>query len=763
LGCGREAADCCGERIVRQTQRLAEEFELTGVAGIRRVKVDGSDAFSALMFDLGEGYTLVAKLGETGVVPFPLNTPRLWHLAPLDQQVSSGWLLNGPFRLAPSRAELHGDVAPLFRRLGRVLGEKLALLHRAATADWAGFAATLGLDLEWATPVRFWKRLRDLFRRDLDDPITRELHVDGRGLAALASHAPIVPSGLELPFQQLIRGPDAKNYFAGSLTDTKVLESIKEWPSVTAASGELATEGTAHDLVKLGFQRLQPITMTIILQRELASVQARIEVRDAQRLGSVLSQATIGEHPLAIEYATLRKQVATAIFRDAADVWRPVSHLAILQSRDRAEILRATFAPSERRLSDAYTSEALQFVELARAQSGYSPTPELLQSWAERAQTRSAQTAVLRYLVEIDTGPFQSRILAMPPPWLQPLEQVADGPLTEGWARDDRNRLRALLRNYEPESQPASPVGAPLPVPLSTEQVLEAIWGWWSEIRDDQIENYERMVYPFGYDRPRLGNLDDRQAWFTLFAFAAFQNFGGTQDGQHRTFVEQGLQQGWWYELAQSRPPDDPEVWLSRLESWSSAALPDLSYWRWRRALLDLYTIARWLPQYVRIIELLPRAIREHGNIRLSDAVTPSFSPIWQQAGIDAAPLVRTLGIGLNWLLRECVRLGIYDANAAKCIAPYGWATTRRLRNLLIWRLGAELDDDPSMDGSPAVWRFVKSRVRDYHQGTLVSDLDMPLQLITLRRNWSALERCLLAGGAPTLPLADGEIDHDDS
>src|SRR5258706_35890 len=67
---------------------------------------------------------------------------------------------------------------------------------------------------------------------------------------------------------------------------------------------------------------------------------------------------------------------------------------------------------------------------------------------------------------------------------------------------------------------------------------------------------------------------------------------------------------------------------------------------RWRRALLDLYTIARWLPQYVTIVKLLPRAIQELGRVRLSDALAPSFSPIWQQAGIEAAPLVRTLGIG---------------------------------------------------------------------------------------------------------------------
>jgi hypothetical protein len=105
------------------------------------------------------------------------------------------------------------------------------------------------------------------------------------------------------------------------------------------------------------------------------------------------------------------------------------------------------------------------------------------------------------------------------------------------------------------------------------------------------------------------------------------------------------------------------------------------------------------------------------------------------------------LGIGFNWLLRDCVRLGIYDAEVARLVAPFGWATTWRLRHLLIRRLGARLDKEPSIDKNPAAWRFVGRRVPDRDRRALVSDLDLPLQLITLQRNRSALEECLSAGG----------------
>ncbi|WP_316195985.1 sacsin N-terminal ATP-binding-like domain-containing protein [Bradyrhizobium sp. SZCCHNRI3052] len=748
------------------TQRIGSDSEIWGVDGVRYVKMEGSASFSALRFDLGEGYTLVVKLDETGPLSFPDGAPRLWHVAPLDQKIGSGWLLNGPFPLTPSRAELHGDSETLFRRLGQALGEKLILVHAAAATDWGSFAAALGLAIEDATPVLFWKQLWSLFRLDLDDQIARELHAEGGGLAALAARASVVPSRLRAPFQQLTGASLTRGYLADALKDNELLGSIQNWPTVMAASGEFISEETARDLGKLGFDRLQPITMTAILQREFASVRSRVEVQHARQLGTVLSKSTIVHQPLATEYTSLRRQVSVALFKDVKGDWRPVSELTISQSGDRAEVLRSAFAPPERKLSDDYSGEALQFVELARQESGYSPRPELMQAWAERAHTKSTQVAVLRYLIEIDTGQLQRRILASPPTWLCPLDTIADGPLTIGWNRDDQNKLRAVLRNFEREPQLVTPPDDTPTQRLEPERVLDAIWSWWEQNRIEEIAKYERAVYPSAWERQKLAGWHDRQAWFTLFALAAFQNFGGTQDGQHRKFVEEGLQQGWWAELAQSRPPENPEIWLARLNSWSASTLADITHWRWRRALLDLYTIARWLPEYTRILELLPRVLERHRSVRLSDVFTPSFSPIWQQAGIDAAPLVRTLGIGVNWLLRECIRLGIYQDGAAGLAASYSWATTGRLRALVIRRLGAQLEDRPSMDASVLVSQFIKARVPDKHREYLEKDLDLPLQLVTLKRNWPALERCLALGGIQGVPGVgrwEGDDSEDDS
>ncbi len=750
---------------VLETHSVRAEVPVPGVSNVGCVRVEGPHGFSALRFALGEGYSLTAKVGETGLVPFADSVPRLWQLAPLVERLKSGWLLNGPFRLSPSRAELRGgqEAEMLFRRVARRLGEQFVALHSAAQADWAAFASTLGLS-EDATRELFFKRLWALFRLDLDDERACQLHADGNGLAALAAARPaVVPSGLESPYDRFVCAAERMRQFDGALKDADLRVAIADWPGLTGLGGRFLDADHARDVTRLGFARPLSTTMEDVLRCEQKRVESRVDVDDARRLGAILTKSSIRQLPLQTEQQAILRCLRELHFRDSAGSWRPVSELTFGGTSDRAEELRAAFAPPERLLGKGYTGEALAFIDLAREQSGHSPTPEILRSWAESAQTTRARAAVLRFLVKEDKGDLGDKLRAQPPGWMKPLDEVAEGPLTQGWSQDEKNHLRAILSNFESVAPPSVPASDNPLERSDPETALARLWDWWAEDRNERIADYDRTVYPSShFDRGRLHNPDDREAWFTLFALACFQNFGGAQDGQHRSFLEEGFQQGWWRELAFSSPPeDDAAVWINRMKAWSSAAMPDYSHWRWRRTLLDLYTIARWLPEYVRVIKLLPGPIRTHGVVRLSDVLSPSHSPIWQQAGIEAASLVRPLGIGFNWLLRELVRLEFWDTEARRLVAPYGWSATRRVRNLLN-RLGAGLADEASMDGSRHIWDFVKKFVPERHQALSMADLDLPLQLITRSRNQEAYRSCFLA--VPALAEDDiGESDGDDA
>jgi len=122
---------------------------LLGDDSIDVVLLHGTRRQRALRFNLGDRYGLLLKIDAAGPEAFSEDLRRLWNLAPLEEDLHSGWLLNGPFAVDPGRGRLSGSIASrqdTFRRLGRKLGERLLRLHDLAGGDWTSFAATLDLD-----------------------------------------------------------------------------------------------------------------------------------------------------------------------------------------------------------------------------------------------------------------------------------------------------------------------------------------------------------------------------------------------------------------------------------------------------------------------------------------------------------------------------------------------------------------------------------------------------------------------------------------
>jgi hypothetical protein len=242
-----------------------------------------------------------------------------------------------------------------------------------------------------------------------------------------------------------------------------------------------------------------------------------------------------------------------------------------------------------------------------------------------------------------------------------------------------------------------------------------------------------------------------------MLALGCFHSFGRTQDEQHCSFIEAGWREGWWLELAESRPPVNVQSWLDRLERWSGPEQFDQVFLPWRRTLVDLYTVARWLGEYREIALKLPRIIEDHGVISLNDALRPSYWPPAMRLCIDAAPINRSLGIGMNWMVREMLRQGVYDPDDEDLIAPYCWAPSERVRDLLN-ELGADVGTSANKEVSRPIYEFVRE-----HLGADLArfngDFDLPLQLITRAAYGAALTQCFEA--ANRVPPTFAEADED--
>lgn len=758
--------------VTARAYRARDTRPIDGVAGVQLAVVEGSRPYAALLLDLGAGYTLALKHDETGPTSFQ-DVPCLWWTAPLDAAVRAGWMLNGPFPLSPNRAALASGAdaqAALFAGLGTVLGLRLTALYHAAEEDWPALAAALGLEPTEVPRPKFFARLWDILRSDLDDPVARGLHGPDRGLGVLAAVAPVVPVSEGASSGRGIRGGEAAGVFGGALRDPALRAAVAAWDVLVDRRGRMVTPGTANDLVRLGFSLPPTVTAEGVLWNELEAVDHRVSPAMAARLGAVFTGNALRQAPLQEEGAQLRALATRARFLNRVGAWCSVGDLTVPRPESGSETLRARFAPPERILDETYDSAGREFVLLARAGSGYGPGGETHRAWAELAVTDEAREAVLRFLVTEDVyEDFLASVLRSPPAWMRPLETMVDSPWARSLTPDERNRLRAKLTDYAP-----SPVSTLAPAAVHTDTlqdrpaavVLEAIWDWWGREREELIRGYEARAYPADLRPLALPQassrteLDSRAAWFTFLALACFQGLGGAQAEQHRSFIETAAAQGWWAELSRSPPAADPEVWLARLRDWASDAQPDLAYWRWRRTLIDLYKIARWLPQYAWIAKNLPRAIECAPTrvVSLSDVLAPSFSPVWREAEIEAAPLVRTLGLGANWMVRELARSGFWDARGRSVMAPYGWASTRRVRRLLN-DLGAGLGDEGMMDRSRGIWEFVSTRL-PHRREDLLRDGDLPLQLITLKAHEDSLLR--FRGGSPDADAALMEEDEDE-
>lgn len=737
---------------------------LLGSSTLQVVDLRGTRRHRALRIDLGDNFHLFVGLDEGGPTPLPDTLKRLWNLAPLEEEVGSGWILNGPFAVDPGRGRLSGTIESRdarFRRLGQALGHQLTNLFDLSSSHWPAIATALELDGSPGAQDRFWIRLEALFRDDVHERTAFLLHDEGNGYARLAAECPVTPTGLPDPFPRLIQAKDVVHHLSGALSEPGILDVVSSWPQIALVLARVVSKDTADSLESLGLSGGTPLTLAGLIAGELAN-DPQLGSDVASRFGRVISPETIDAAHQLLERTEIFTALRTALFRASDDTWRPARELTMKDADAREEQLIARFAPASAVLHASYEGAALGLFRVARRETGYGLQALQIAEWARAADTAERRQAALRYVIDgSQRRPFALELRSKPPAWL-PLAGLADNPLLAAWSLEDQNRLKAELLGYNQMTfNVPSPSGPTVSTP-DAGRLFREVDKWWLTSREELSQTYQCQLYPEGFSLSQLQDSDDRQAWFTMFALACFQTLGRTMEGQHRAFIEGGMREGWWLELAHSKPPHNAKAWLDRLERWSGPLLLDQQFMSWRRVFVDLYTFARWLDEYIAIMRKLPRVLEHHGPVSLRDILKPSFSPALAALGRDAAPIDRSLGIGVNWLVRELMRSGVYGSDDLARMAPYSYASSERVRKRLLDPLGYHGIDGADPDESRRIYGFIEKAVgREVVR--FAGDYDLPLQLITRREHHEALLGCFeTAGGVPAEVegfLADDEAD----
>ena len=706
---------------------------LVDVDGVDVVTVQAATVTSrALRFNLGDGYRLLLKVDDVGPCIFSADTPRIWNLAPLAEDLQSGWLLNGPFPVDPGRGRLAGSgelQRSLFGRLGRTLAAHLIELYDVTANDWGRLADALGLSpTEQVARRWFWSRLFEVMRMDFDDSLARCLHAEGGGYRRFAAERPVVPTGLPQPFDELVRATDVTRRVAGALAHECTFESVRDWPTLSALKSRMVNPEGAEALRALGFDGIRRITLCDLLRDEMGT-DKRIDQERGTRLGKVITPDAIEKQPLHQERDSILDVAKHVEFRAQDESWRPVGTLNSKLAGREDEKRQCEFAPENTLLHADYQGAAVEFFKVARRNAGYGPRVRHLLEWARHASDLDRRRAVLRYLVD----GHQWRGLADAvrddrPTWMpqDPRDIPQDLLPTE---RQDESRKTLVIRLGGHEQVEVREPAPPEASPPSAESALREIHDWWTRVGPSERNEYDRRVYPSGFLPAQLQQEDDRAGWFTMFALACFRSLGWFQDGQHRGFMNLARNEGWWQQLAEStppRPPDEVQPWIDLLERWSAPMQVGQDFLPWRRTFGELYTFVRWLDAYILLFRRLPSVIRAEGPVSMDDILRPAYSPAFRPLGLEAAPLDSSLRIGVSWLLRELSRHGVYDASDAALMAPYCWAPTQRVRRFL-QELGADCND------SGSIHDFIKRQIGD-ERARFTGDFDLPLQLHASRR-----------------------------
>ncbi len=731
---------------------------------------DGVKTERALRLKLGDGYSLLLRIGADGPCSFEPSLGRLWNLAPLEEHLRhSGWLLNGPFPVDPGRGRLSGSYEEqkgLFKSRGVELGDLFLALHDIVESEWDSVTRKLGL--HEASPGgrrRFWSRLFDVMSGDLDHDLASCMHAPDRGYGRLLAERAVTPTGLQGYFDAIMPALSSilHNgvliwYTAKALADHTILEATRDWPSIGKLKDHIVTADVKSRLERLGFTNLRPIELSSLLSMEMGT-DKRIGKDLGEQLGAVIRVDAIETGRLHQERIEIFTVARRAMFRAQDDTWQPVSRLSSeLVGRD--ESLLCGFAPDDYLLHEEYRGASFEFFMVARMQSGYGPAVLLLSQWVKSATDESRRRAVLRYLIEGQQRAGLARKMRDDglPLWIHDVRaRISSHPLLNGWTLEDRGLLKAALApdeivDLKPPIEPPNPC-----------KILNLLYSWWQDKREVEVARYEESVYPSGFPREDLPKRlreapIDRKAWFTMLALACFQLLGRTRDGQHRSFIEAGWDE-WWDELACSNPPDEFGPWIKRLEDWCTADRFSQAYHQWERTFVDLYSIARWLDQYVKLVLDLPGIVKEYERPPLDNILRPSYSPFVQRLGLEAAPIDRSLGIGANWLIRELLRMRVYDGDgAASILAPYCWAPSQRVRKFLT-TLDPRLELSADSSSSMRIYDFVGSCLDD-DRVLFFGDCDLPMQIVTLKRHRELLKQWLGMAGASD--GFDDEMGDDD-
>ncbi len=694
--------------------------------------------------DLGTT-ALAIGLKDGMPTPFPADMPFLWNVTPTSESWGWGYAINGPFKLDPGRTHVALDddgTCRVVDLLGEALGRGLIELHDSLIGE--SHESQIGLLAKDSVPnfiTTLWNVLTsgietsDKLRRS----ILQRLHGPNRGLSAWMSAHSVVPSDLPKPFLErlpVLKANTLIKVAGNGFDDPNICQAFDKISDLAllASKNIIVSTKIANRLQFLLGYNFQPLHATDLLT-ELGVHWDHMLT--PERLRTLHPLATDLVWRVAKDGGWYSKFAARAANGDRMFLRELLIPHTIHKNKIKSdiniadELLRSSFAPRRNVLDMDYIDQEKDLDIFIKLRRGHQINATKLASWYNSIVIDQRHAALL-YLLrgELNYEVLHCLIsLEDRPIWLANYDEVRGLLETLG---EDRLLSQWLLSKLFPErfQHEPNPVELLLVSEAKKRNFFDNLGEWWNDsvVRRDVIASYEKEAWPEWLCNEGIEEglrSDSPDHWLGLLVLGACRSIGRADAGHHRKFLELAKNQGWWDIFKNQNNDSD---WMMVLRDWQDEATAKLTYPRWMSMFPAIYQLSRYLDEYKKILKSLMQ--RPTDLYRVTCLLSPLVDEALTGAGqsFDAPPA--PLNIGLHWVLRELVRVGVIDGNH---IYQDCWFPSDQLIRF-IQPLGLKIIDSSNHEKSRSIFEFLKIELKTEYP-TLHKSFDIPIIHIKSNKN----------------------------
>lgn len=614
---------------------------------------------SLFYVDCQQKGSILLRFNKSGFLDFPIGNkytiPLIWVTLPTRGTHSKGIMINAPFEIDAGRASIsNGEHAMAYNtdiceKLANAVSGTLLEFYNHTLESWETMKTLFRLSND-LKPSHFWFSLFEIIMGEIPneyastDIIIKEIF--GRNvIKSMFNRIKAIPNGFYHEYSDLTSITRISLSIPEELHFKEFLDTLEKWPLFSDKYPRWAW--CSEKLSRL-------------LKRCNVALPINFENFNEETIGKCISDEKINS--LEIEYiikilnaipnsSELHKSICNLLTRKKYltknKTWTSINKIIIYT--DRKDINLMLFTPLDRQLDEKY----FRLIEKERLRNLLQTTYPLagdIVEWAIGVR-KDLKRTVIKWLLDNTSHDAFRKLLSLDyhQTWIRQLNQYS-GELQDLSLEDRKYLLRKLNILENNSIQNTS---------------LNDIFNWWSDNRENHLNNYRKAFWPENITPLLHADPIDRSAWMALFCLAISQRHGRVTENQNRGFIEYLIQREWWDRLCTN--PDEHRAkkeWMQLLDEYVSDTNISQSYEMWMDSFTVLYKISKWLDTYVHLFKKIdhmegfnPNFLNLHSNHHLHGA------------GIHAPSLVRYLKLGKHFIVRELLLNNVLQSEQAKRLA----------------------------------------------------------------------------------------------